>query len=129
MNGKDLVITLNGTAIAAAKSCEIDVQASTEDLASFGYTAAFNVWKRTIVTQKAWSVTVNKLVTSDSVAGTDLLRVGYEYTLRVKGASSQTATLVGSAICTRAKVTAPIGSLVQGSFVFEGNGELAAPSS
>lgn len=129
MNGKDLVITLGGTAIAAARSCEIDVQASTEELASLGSTQAFNIWKRIIVTQKAWSVTVNKLVTSATIAGQDLLRAGYEYTLRVKASDSQNATLVGQAICTRVKVTATIGSLVQGSFVFEGNGSLAAPSS
>ena len=129
MNGKDLVITLGGTAIAAARSCEIDVQASTEELASLGSTQAFNVWKRIIVTQKAWSVTVNKLVTSATIAGQDLLRVGYEYTLSVKGPGNQASVLTGSAICTRAKVTASIGSLVQGSFVFEGNGSLAAPSS
>ena len=125
MNGKDLIILLGSTAIAASKSCEINTQADTEELASLGSSDANNSWRRLKATQKSWSVTVNTLVSSASSAATELLRVGTTYNLKMRDSSSSTNRLSGNAICTRCKVTATVGNLVTGSFVFEGNGPLS----
>ena len=60
--GKDIVIlNSSGTAVvAAAKSCEIDVQADMIEVAS----PTTGVWKQHIAGHKSWSLTINHLVLS-----------------------------------------------------------------
>ena len=57
-----------------------------------------------------------------------LLQVGNTYTIQVVGQEGSAAEVLlsGTAILTNCKITASIANLVQGSFVFDGNGELTS---
>lgn len=130
MNGNRLIIKRAGTAIAASKSMEIDTYSETEDLSNYG-NATGNRWKRYIASRYGWSVTSSWLVTSSSIVSGNLLSVGARYQLEVaynEPGSSATTLVTGYAICTRCKITATIGSLVNGSFEFLGDGPLVNPS-
>jgi hypothetical protein len=66
----------------------------------------------------------DKVQVPATVLKNSLQRVGTEVTLRMQIDGNGIDTLSGSAICTHAKITATKGSLMQGSFTFEGTGPL-----
>ena len=121
MTGNDIIIMKGGTAIAAAKSADVQTKADTIEVAS----ASSGAWKDRIAGRKDWSVSVGYLVTSDTGLS-DLLTVGTTYTLVICGRGTGATSLTGSAILTTCKITATRGNLVQGSFQFDGCGSLAA---
>ena len=117
MVGNNLIISLNGSAIAAAKSCNIERSISTIETSS-----PMDGADRTyIVGRGTWKITVNVLVTN---VKSILLKVGQIYTLSFGARDSSTDTLCGDAICTHTKVTGTRFNLVQGSFEFLGTGAL-----
>lgn len=122
-NGNILIIALNGTAIAGAKSADMDNSCETIEMAS----ASQNTWKKFIAGRKEWTVSVGVLVATVSDAGEDLLKAGTTYTLAVKTRAGS-IVVSGSAICTKASVKATRGSLMQGQFTFKGTDALAAPT-
>lgn len=119
MNGNDIIVKFNGTAIAAAKSAEITTKVDTEETAS----PTDGAWKDHIAGRKEWSVTVGYLVTSDAKL-TDLLTVGEKYTLVICGRGNNATALSGQATLVTCRITATRGNLVQGSFQFLGAGKL-----
>lgn len=125
LKGKNLIIKQNGTAIAAAKSCDINVQAAIIHKSS----PADGAWEYNIVGRKSWSVTVNKLIKeedgSDSRVSDCILSVGDSVTLRMEVKDYTADYVTGSAIVRQFRVTGTVGNLVQGSFVFVGNGPLS----
>lgn len=123
LNGRNLIVKSNGVAIACARSCELDIDSEVIEVAS----PSSGRSKEYIAGRKSWSVNVGHLVKVGT--NKDNLRSA----IAMPG---QTVTLVfcvedglmykweGSAICTKAKLTGTIGNLAQGSFSFQGSGEL-----
>lgn len=60
LHGRNLIIKAGGVAIAAAKSCDINVQCEEIETAS----PSTGEWRTAITGRKSWSVTTNQLVTS-----------------------------------------------------------------
>ena len=60
LHGRNLIIKVGGVAIAAAKSCDINVQCEETETAS----PSTGAWRTAITGRKSWSVTTNQLVTS-----------------------------------------------------------------
>lgn len=77
VHGRDLIIMQNGVAIAAAKSCSINVECDTIPVSS----PSDGQWEHSIPGRKSWSISVSTLVTRlvNAVA-----KVGTTVTLRVK---------------------------------------------
>lgn len=121
MNGNNIIVYQNGTAIAGAKSAEISTSAGTIEVAS----ATSGQWREFIAGRKEWSLSCGYLITANSGVR-DLLTVGSSYTIKVKARDAADNTgVTGTAILTQCKITATRGNLVQGSFQFQGTGALS----
>lgn len=120
INGKNILIYRDGTAIAGTVSNEIQSGAEIIEISS----PTAGEWKQYISGRKSWSVNVSYLVlANDGVR--DLLNVGSSYTLKFRGRNQSDSTgVTGTAILKNCKITATKGNLVQGSFQFTGNGPL-----
>ena len=120
IHGKDIQIQkYDGSAIvAAARTCEVSVQADTIETA----TPTSGIFRTYISGRKDWSVSVGYLVASEDGAGI-LLNVGDTVHIRILYTAAD-VWLHGYAIIQQCRITANIGSLAQGSFVFKGSGPL-----
>lgn len=120
IHGKDIQIqNYNGSAIvAAARTCEVSIQADIIETA----TPTSGTFRTFIAGRKDWSVSVGYLVASEDGAGV-LLNVGDTVHIRILYTAAD-VWLHGYAIIQQCHVTANIGSLAQGSFVFKGSGPL-----
>lgn len=117
LHGRKIVIKKgDGTAIAACKSCDIDISCDTIETAS----RTSSEFREFIKGRTTWSVTMSYLVTSLKQANL----LGQTLTLLISNSDDPTDKLTGKAICTKCKITATTGSLVQGSFAFQGSGDL-----
>lgn len=121
-NGNLLIIALNNTVIACARSAQITNQCETIEIAS----ASQNTFKKFIPGRSEWKVSVGRLVAAVSEVGTDLLRVRTTYTLAIKDRDGHIVAS-GQAICTSADIQATRGSLATGSFQFLGTDALSLP--
>ena len=115
--GNTILIKLNGETIAAQKGGKISTECETIDTASPNSGA----WKTRLAGRKDWSLSCSWLVVTSSALKTHALCVGTVYTITI---TDGTTTMTGSAICKRCEADLNMASLVKGSFVFEGNGEL-----
>lgn len=61
IHGRDLIVTANGMAIAAAKSCELQVSCDDIEISS----PNSGQWREFIADRKEWSVTTNHLVVNN----------------------------------------------------------------
>lgn len=115
IKGNDLRIYADGVAIAAAKSCELDVSSEIVEVSS----PSSGEWRSFRSGRKSWSVSVSGLVLSvtDGIG-----RVGSVVTIRLVADGEE---LTGDAICTTWRVTGQRGALAQGSFMFQGTGRLS----
>lgn len=126
-HGRNLIIYAGGTAIAGCRSCDISVEADLLETSSpMNQNTADGGWAKYIAGRKRWTVSCNFLVTAFK---TSLLKVGQTVTLRMAvydngGDAVSGEEVTGTAICQRNQVTATIGNLCQGSFVFQGSGKL-----
>lgn len=77
LKGKDLIIMADGVALAAAKSCDIEVNCNAIPVSS----PTSGDWEDSIPGRKSWKVTTNHLVMS---AASMLLKVSRIVTLRMK---------------------------------------------
>ena len=117
--GRNLIISDTNGALAASKSCTVNVQAKTIETAS----PTQGRWTNYIFGLISWSLSTTHLVKApaDPATGHPLrdlaLRVGQSYDFTAD-------TLHGSALCTSFKVTATRGNLIQCSLEFKGNGPL-----
>lgn len=127
VNGYKIIIKLDGTAIAATKSNEINVGCETIETAS----STNGDWKSHIAGRKEWSVTTSFLLLSDADIKNRLypggtLAMGETYTLTIcSNGSSGTTHLTGTAILNRYQVAATVGNLVTGNFSFIGTSALS----
>lgn len=117
--GNNIIITLNGNAIAGTKSNEIQSGCETIEIAS----ADNQDWVKRIAGRKSWSFTVGFLLLAQGDYN-KLLTIGTEYNVVIKGRGSNTGA-GGKAILTACRITASVGNLATGSFSFEGSGPLA----
>ena len=118
--GNNIIVLMNGTAIAGTKSDEIQVDCETIEIAS----ATDQEWVHYITGRKSWSLTVGWLVLANQDVR-KLLLAGSVVTIKIKGRGESDANgLSGAAILKTVKITATRGNLAQGSFAFVGNGPL-----
>lgn len=121
LQGNNLIIYVDGVAVAAAKSCTVTMEVGSIDTAGSGRT------KASMPTVKEWSVKTSVLVTSlnghFALSGKVRLSVG----VRDGNGELTTDRMTGEAIVTSANVSAAVGNLVQGSFSFKGSGALERP--
>ena len=61
LHGRDLIVTANGVAIAAAKSCELQVSCDDIEISS----PTSGQWREFIADRKEWAVTTNHLVVNN----------------------------------------------------------------
>lgn len=120
--GKNIVIYWNDHIIAGTRSNDFETECDTLEVAS----PEQGEWREYLTARKKWQVTVGYLVPASSDI-TDMLRVGNTYTLQFVDRTDRTTLLQGTAILKKCKITASIGSIIQGSFQFQGNGALAEP--
>ena len=120
IQGNNIIVLMNGQAIAGTKSDELQVDCDTIEIAS----ATDQEWVHRIAGRKSWSLTVGWLVLANQDVRKALL-VGSTVTIKIKGRGESDANgLSGSAILRTCKITAVRGNLAQGSFAFVGNGPL-----
>ena len=120
LQGNNLIIYVDGVAVAAAKSCTVTMEVGSIDTAGSGRT------KASMPTVKDWSVKTSVLVTSlnghFALNGKVRLSVAV-----VDNGEATTDRMTGEAIVTNANVSAAVGNLVQGNFSFKGSGALERP--
>lgn len=118
--GNNIIVYMNGTAIAGTRSDEIQVECKTFDISS----GTDQDWTHLLAGRKSWSLTAGFLV----LANTDvrkLLLTGTKVTLKIKGRNeSDSNGITGQAILRIGKMTFSRGTLAQGSFQFAGDGPL-----
>jgi predicted secreted protein len=118
--GNNIIVFMNGTAIAGTKSDEIQVESDTIEVAS----ETDQDWVHRIAGRKSWSLNVGWLVLANQDVRKVLL-TGSVVTIKIKGRGASDASgVTGSAILNTVKITAIRGNLAQGSFAFVGNGPL-----
>ena len=118
--GNNIIVFMNGTAIAGTKSDEIQVESDTIEVAS----ATNQDWVHRIAGRKSWSLNVGWLVLANQDVRKVLLADSV-VTIKIKGrGASDSSGVTGSAILKTVKVTAVRGNLATGSFAFVGNGPL-----
>jgi len=117
LKGNDLIIKLDGTAIAAARSCSLDVRTATIPVSS----PQSGNWQHYRAGISSWVVRVNCLVTG--VQGM-ILRRRQTYTLRMEVRELSSDFVQGTALCTAVNTTGVRGNMAQGSFEFVGSGAL-----
>lgn len=125
LHGDSLIIMLNGSVIAGAKSCRISVKASTNRVSS----PTDGQWEHSIVGIKSWAVTTDHLVmysgTNNTPVKSAINRVGQTYTLSFLCSELSSDTMSGTAHCITFVIEAAKGALAQGSFEFKGTGPLS----
>ena len=122
IHGRNLIVRWKrdgesiATAIAGARSCEVNVQTDTIEVSS----PTQGQWRDYIAGRKSWTVTCGQLVMEIEE---NINMVGQKVMLRF-GERNSTDNMDGDAIVTSWKATGNIGSLTQGSFSFQGCGPL-----
>ena len=121
IKGNDLLISLNRTAIAAAKSCDIQTGCELKEISSPS-SATYRAYK---AGRKTWRGTVNFLVNTTGLGVLTMKNIGTAYTLKAYIRNNPVVdSIQGTAILLEAHVTGAWGSLMQGSWVFQGSGDI-----
>lgn len=120
IHGRNLIIKVNGTAIAGARSCDINISGEEIEVAS----ATKSKWREFITGREEWSVTCNRLLPA---SGTPLRSsadiVNTTVTIRMES-GRYGDVLTGKAIVKSWRTTGTLGNLAQGTFSFRGSGPL-----
>ena len=120
IHGRNLIIKVNGTAIAGARSCDINISGEEIEVAS----ATQSKWRVFITGREEWSVTCNHLLPA---SGTPLRSsknmVNTTVTIRMES-GRYGDVLTGQAIVKSWRTTGTLGNLAQGTFSFRGSGPL-----
>lgn len=120
INGNNILIYINGAAVAGTKSNEVQSNRELIEIAS----PTSGEWREFITGRKDWGFTVSWLVSSHSDIQQLLLNAGV-VTVRIVG-RGQSLGLTGRAIVQSCKMTFTRGNLAQGSLQLKGNGPLTA---
>lgn len=118
--GNDLIVMSDGVAIAASKSCTIDVSCQTKEIGSKGS----GDWRSYIAGRKSWEVSTSFLFGDAQKIKSLVTRTGATVTLSWGARGDDTDRMSGTAIVGSCKISGTRGNLVQGSFSFKGTGEL-----
>jgi predicted secreted protein len=119
LKGNDIIVMLNGEAIAATKSDELQVACEGIPISS----STTGNWTDVIAGRKSWALTTGFLI-ADTPSFFDCIDMAGMYViLRIKHRTG-TVWYEGTALCTQFRVTATKGNLLQGSFAFQGKGKL-----
>lgn len=111
---------VGNNAIAAAKSCEVEMSTELIEVSSPSSGTA-----RSYVAGKTeWKVNVNRLLADTSVMYQAVLQVGTSVTLKVQVRNKSSDYLTGTAIVKSVKMTASRGDLVKFAISFVGTSEL-----
>ena len=116
IHGRDLIVKVDGVAIAGARSCELNISGEVIETSS----PTQGRWHTYIPGRKGWSVTANHLVTAVT---SNAAKVGTVVTLTF-GKRDSSEVMTGQAIVTGWRCTATLGNLSQGIFSFQGSGPL-----
>ena len=125
IKGKNVVVIdgTNHAVVAAARSCDIDVDCEMIEVAGLGQGG----WRHYRKGRKGWTVNIGHLLATGGLQGA-LLRPGGDYVIKIAETNNngvvQSVTVTGNAVCERVKLTGTVGNLAQGSAVFRGNGGL-----
>lgn len=121
IKGNDIIIALNGSAIASAKSCDIELACDLREISS----PTSNEYRSYMAGRKTWRVTVNKIVATDSLAILTEKNIGTTYTLTAYVRNNPVIDKIeGTAILQSAKTSGAWGSIAQGQWVFQGSGDI-----
>lgn len=124
MNGNNIIVLMDGVAIAAAKSCTITKRVEAIETANSVDGRA----KSYIPGLREWSVSVRTLVTSmpDFFANPGQT-VRLSIAVRNNGGEYTTDRVTGDAIIESAKITGTVGNLATAEVKFLGTGALERP--
>lgn len=120
--GNNILVYMNGSAVAATRSDEIQSDCGMIPIAS----PDTGDWEAYLAGRKSWSINKGWLVVSTEYSADDLeklLLVGTTVTIRIIG-RDRTYGLTGTAIVRSCTVRGTRGNLASGSFVFQGSGPL-----
>lgn len=119
IHGKDIIIrdADGNNIIAASKSCDLDLSVETIETCS----TRSGSYREFIRGRKEWTISISYLVTNINES---FNLFGEKVQITILDKKNDGDYLTGEAICTKCKITATTGSLVQGSFVFQGTGVL-----
>ena len=121
IEGRNLIVALGGVAIAGAKSCDIETNCDMLEVSS----PSSGEYRTYRPGRKVWRVTVNRIIPTDSTAVLSVKNIGTSYTLKAYVSGNPSVDKIeGTAILMTAKTTATQGNLVQGSWVFQGSGDI-----
>lgn len=120
INGNNIIITVDGHAVAGTRSNEVQCEAEIIEISS----SSNQSWKAVIAGRRSWSFSVGFLVLANSRVR-QLLSVGSKYSVIIKERNASTSEQVtGEAIMKTCKIAATRGNLATGSFSFVGTGPL-----
>ena len=118
--GNDLIVSVDGVAVAASKSCTVETGCQTKEAGMKGT----GCWKQYVAGRKDWEVSASWLVGDSTKIKSLLSRTGQRVRLSWKMRDDASDTMGGDALVTVCKVSGTRGNLVQGSFTFKGTGAL-----
>ena len=117
IQGRNLIVSLDGTAIAMAKNCTFTHECDLHEVSSPGASD----YKTFIKERRSWKVTAGYLCGD---VKTGLMKVGSTVTLTFGLRNSVSDRVSGTAICTKCQIVGTVGNLASGSFEFTGSGAL-----
>jgi predicted secreted protein len=121
IHGKNLIIKVNGTAIAGARSCDINISGEEIEAAS----VTQSKWREFITGREEWSMTCNHLLpASGTPLRSSVDMVNTTVTIRMES-GRYGDVLTGKAIVKSWRTTGTLGNLAQGTFSFRGSGPLS----
>ncbi len=123
LHGENLIIMADGVALAASKSCTINVKANTLDVSSDND----GDWEHHIPGRKSWDVSTSHLFVTEenaAVLKNSIRKVGVSFTLQFTVIGDTSDTMTGTATCIQFSVTGTKNSLATGSFKWKGTGPL-----
>ena len=118
INGNNILIYIDGAAVAGTKSNEVQSNRELIEIAS----PTSGEWREFITGRKDWGFTISWLVSSHSDIQQLLLNAGV-VTVRIFG-RGQSLGLTGKAIVQTCRMTFTRGNLAQGSLQLKGSGPL-----
>lgn len=109
--------------VAGVTADRLRVAGETIEIAS----ATSSQWKEFITGRKEWGIDTDYLITTDENIHDYPLRVGQTFNIRVQDSPryGTDSYCIGTVICTECVVDFRQGSLVKGTFSFQGTGPLA----
>ena len=120
INGNNIIITVDGHAVAGTRSNEIKCESEIIEISS----SSNQSWKTVIAGRRSWSFSVGFLVLANSRVR-QLISVGSKYSVIIKERNASSSEQVsGEAIMKTCTIQATRGNLATGSFSFTGTGPL-----